>query len=182
MRRSHIERLLPANFQRAATPGSVLSALLAVMETLHAPTEATLAAVDDLAAPYRTPDVLVPFLVRWVGWDHVTAPDGPGSASSAVPVGRLRDLVAKGAELAARRGTATGLCDLLSTVCGVAGFAVDEPVERPFHIVVRVPPEARDQLPLIRRVVQVEKPAAATCEVIVDPAATTQQPNATTVI
>ena len=158
MRRAHIERLLPASFQRSAAPGGVLSALLAVMEALHAPTEAVLSTVDDLVAPYRAPDVLVPFLVRWVGWDHVTVDH--------VPTGRLRDLVAGAAGLAARRGTAAGLVDLLGTLCGTTGFAVDEPADRPFHLVVRVPAAAVDRLDLIRRVVEAEKPAATTCEVI----------------
>ncbi|NUT32200.1 MAG: phage tail protein, partial [Hamadaea sp.] len=48
MRRSAIERLLPAAYQRAAVPGSVLGALLDVMETLHDPDERLLAEVDDL--------------------------------------------------------------------------------------------------------------------------------------
>ncbi|RBI96481.1 phage tail protein, partial [Micromonospora provocatoris] len=59
MRRAAIERLLPAAYQRAAGPGSVLGALLDVMEALHAPDEAVLADVDALFGPYRTPDGFV---------------------------------------------------------------------------------------------------------------------------
>jgi phage tail-like protein len=177
VRREHIERLLPAGFQRTVTGHGVLDALLAVMEDLHAPSEATLAHVDDLVAAYRAPDALLPFLVTWVAWDHIGAAPGTGAdPRSGVPVGRLRDLVANAASLAAARGTSDGMCRLLATVCGVGGFRVDEPVERAFHLVVRVPPGAADHLDLIRRVVAAEKPAATTCEVVLDePTADTPQ-------
>jgi len=92
MRHQAIERLLPAAFQRAATPGSPLRALLEVMEELHART--------------------------------------------------------------------------LEIATGVTGFGIDEPAGRPFHVVVRVPPAAADQMALVRRVVDTEKPAATTAEVV----------------
>jgi phage tail-like protein len=161
VRREHIERLLPAGYQRASSPGSALSALLAVMESMHAPSEATLARVEDLVAPYRAPERLVPFLLRWVAWDHL--PTGADQAS--VPVGRLRDVLASAATLSSRRGTAAGLTALLTTVCGVPGFVIDEPAGRPFHLVVRVPPPAAPRLDLIGRLVAAEKPAATTCEI-----------------
>jgi phage tail-like protein len=162
MRQAAIERLLPAVYQQAATPGSPLVALLSVMEALHAPSEATLAHVDDLAAPYRAPDSLVPFLVRWVALDHV-APSRSGEPS--IPLYRLRDLAARGAVLAQGRGTAGGLCALLATVTGVPGFTVEEPPDQPFHITVTVPSAAADQIDLVRRVVAAEKPAATTATV-----------------
>ena len=171
MQRQHIERLLPASFQRTATGGGVLDALLAVMEDLHAPSEATLAHVEDLFTAYRSPDALLPFLVTWVAWDHIeVAPAVGGDLRGGIPVGRLRDLVSNAASLAAGRGTADGLCRLLSTVTGVPGFHVEEPPDLAFHIVVRVPPAAADHLTLIRRVVAAEKPAATTCEVVLDDA------------
>lgn len=159
MRADQIARLLPATYQRAATPGSPLSALLGAMAALHAPSEAVLDAVDDLVAPYRTPDRLVPFLLRWVAWDHLPAP---------VPTGRLRDLVAAAPRLAALRGTAAGLTGLLTTVCGTAGIRVEEPADRPFHLVVRVPATAARHADLIRRIVAVERPVATTYEVAVE--------------
>ncbi|HET6214419.1 MAG TPA: phage tail protein [Micromonosporaceae bacterium] len=158
MRRQTIERLLPAMYQRAVTPNSVLAALLDVMETMHAPSEATLASIEDIVAPYRTAEALVPYLIGWVALDHIAAGQG-------LPIGRLRNLVARSAELAAWRGTARGLCAVLETVTGVAGFTVSEPEDRPFHLVVRVPPDAVHQIDLIRRVVEAEKPAATTCAV-----------------
>jgi phage tail-like protein len=166
MRREHIERLLPAGFQRSMPPGSVLSALLDVMELLHAPSESTLEHVDDLIAGYRAPDQLLPYLTRWVALDHLLGTPSASDTTGGVPPGRLRDLVANAGELAATRGTSDGLCRLLTIVCGVDGFHVDEPADRPFHIVVRVPAGAANNLDLIRRVVAAEKPAATTCEVV----------------
>jgi phage tail-like protein len=153
MRRQAIERLLPAVYQRAATPpGNVLGAVLDVMEGMHEPDESLLEHVDDLFTAYRTAEQLVPFLAGWVALD----------GELPVPVGRLRDLVAESVLLARWRGTPTGLCRFLSLATGVAGFEVVEPADRPFHFVVRVPAAAAPQVTLVRRIVTREKPAATT--------------------
>ena len=165
MRRAAIERLLPLAYQRAAVDGSVLAALLDVMETLHAPDEAVLDGVDALFTPYRSPDGFVAFLARWVAMDHVLS---TVDRSVPLPVGRLRDLVAEGAELARWRGTPYGMHRLLAIATGVEGITVEEPPDRPFHLRVRVPTSAADHLPLISRLVRAEKPAATTCEVVLD--------------
>ncbi|MGB2567165.1 phage tail protein [Micromonospora citrea] len=165
MRRAAIERLLPAAYQRAAVDGSVLAALLEVMEALHAPDEAVLADVDALFAAYRTPDGLVAYLTRWVAMDHVLAPPRP-DAPLPLPVGRLRDLVAHGAHLARWRGTPYGMRTALELATGVTGFVLDEPADRPFHLVVRVPPAAAGLLAAVTRIVEAEKPAAVTVEVL----------------
>ncbi|MFG3298359.1 phage tail protein [Micromonospora chersina] len=170
MRRAAIERLLPSAYQRAAGPGSVLGALLDVMEALHAPDEAVLADVDALFAPYRTPDGFVAYLTRWVAMDHVVAAPR-ADAPLPLPLGRLRDLVAHGALLARWRGTPYGMRTALELATGVTGFVLDEPADRPFHVVVRVPPAAADRLALVTRIVEAEKPAAVTVEVTTDPAA-----------
>ncbi|MGY4912670.1 phage tail protein [Micromonospora aurantiaca (nom. illeg.)] len=170
MRRAAIERLLPAAYQRAAGPGSVLGALLDVMEALHAPDEAVLADVDALFGPYRTPDGFVAYLTRWVAMDHVVAAPR-ADAPLPLPVGRLRDLVAHGALLARWRGTPYGMRTALELATGVTGFVLHEPPDRPFHLVVRVPPAAADRLALVTRIVEAEKPAAVTVEVVAgDPA------------
>ncbi|MGV9764623.1 phage tail protein [Micromonospora tulbaghiae] len=169
MRRAAIERLLPAAYQRAAGPGSVLGALLDVMEALHAPDEAVLADVDALFGPYRTPDGFVAYLTRWVAMDHVVAAPR-ADAPLPLPVGRLRDLVAHGALLARWRGTPYGMRTALELATGVTGFVLDEPPDRPFHLVVRVPPAAADRLALVTRIVEAEKPAAVTVEVLAAPA------------
>ena len=159
MRRPVIERMLPAAFQRAAARPGLLVALLEAMEAMHAPDEETLEAVEDLFAPYRAPDRMVGFLLGWVAFDHVLAD------ASSVASGRLRDLLANGAELSRRRGTAEGLRRVIATVTGVP-VRVEEPPGREFHVLVRVPASAVALVPLIARLVEAEKPAATTYEVV----------------
>ncbi|MEV4765436.1 phage tail protein [Micromonospora chokoriensis] len=167
MRRSAIERLLPAAYQRACVPGSVLWTLLDVMEALHAPDEAILAEVDALFDPYRAPDGLVVGLTRWVAMDHVVASPRPDTPLP-LPVGRLRDLVANAALLARWRGTPYGIRRALELATGMSGFAIDEPAEQPFHVVVRVPAVAAGQLAVITRIVEAEKPASTTVEIVLE--------------
>jgi phage tail-like protein len=169
MHRTAIERLLPAAFQDAAVPESPLSALLDVMEALHEPAERALEEADALFLPYRTRDELVAFLARWVGVDHMqTAPGDAAAGADPMPIGRLRNLVAEGAMLARWRGTPDGMRMALWVATGVKAFVIEEPPDRPFHFVVRVPVAAAGQLPLIARIVAAEKPAASTSEVIVE--------------
>ncbi|SCF13721.1 phage tail protein [Micromonospora chokoriensis] len=167
MRRSAIERLLPAAYQRACVPGSVLWTLLDVMEALHAPDEAILAEVDALFDPYRAPDAMVVRLTGWVAMDHVVASPRPDTPLP-LPVGRLRDLVADAALLARWRGTPYGMRRALELATGMVGFAIDEPAEQPFHVVVRVPAAAAGQLAVITRIVEAEKPASATVEIVLE--------------
>ena len=170
MQRQLIERLLPPIYQRTAAPPGVLAALLAAMETMHAPTEVVLSDVDDLFTAYRSPDRMVPFLLSWVALDYVLgAGAGPG-----IPLGRLRNLVSVGATVAQRRGTAAGLTAVIGAIAGIA-VTVEEPPDRPFHIVVRVPGDAADRLPLIRRVVEAEKPAATSAEVVLTAASVPEE-------
>lgn len=82
-------------------------------------------------------------------------------------MGRLRDLVANGALLARWRGTPYGMRRALELATGLPGFVIDEPDERPFHIVVRVPASAAGQLAVITRIVEAEKPASTTAEIVV---------------
>jgi phage tail-like protein len=170
MRQPAIERLLPAAFQRAAQPPSLLWTLLNVMESLHEPSEGVLAAVDDLFAPYRSPDRLVPFLLSWVAFDHVLPRGRDGEPTLAwLSLGRLRDLLDRSAYLSRRRGTAAGLQGVIETVTGVP-TTVEEDPGREFHVLVRIPADAAPLVPLIARLVEAEKPAATTFEVIVDSA------------
>lgn len=162
MRKAAIARLLPGVYQRALRSSGVLNGLLDAMEGMHAPTEATLAAVEDLFSPYRSPDRMVPFLLGWVAFDHVL----PTGHQPPVAMGRLRDLLSIAAAIARHRGTATGLRAAITTATGVAVW-VTEPPDRPFHVVVQVPAAAADQLAVIRRLVEAEKPAAVTADVVV---------------
>lgn len=163
MRRQGIERLLPVAYQRTAAAPGVLAALLDAMEAMHAPSEEILAGVNDLFTPYRSPDRMVGFLLSWVALDHVL---GTGDGTSSIPIGRLRDLLSVGAWIARHRGTAGGLRAIVALAVG-APVEVEEPADRPFHIVVRLPASAAGAVALVRRIVEAEKPAAVTAEVVV---------------
>jgi phage tail-like protein len=175
MKQSRIESLLPEVFQRTARPGSPLSALLEVMEALHAPSEDVLARLETFLNPYRAPDDFVPFLARWVDLERLVVEAPEERALSEVPsfpggLGRLRDLVAAAAFLSKWRGTAKGLLSFLEIATGVQGFEIDEAVPgadgrpRPFHVRVRVPAEAMRYRVTIERIVEMEKPAYVTYE------------------
>jgi phage tail-like protein len=168
MRRAAIERLLPSAYQRASVPGSVLYALIDLMEVLHAPDEEILDHSDQLVAPYRTADAFPAYLLHWVAMDHVLAAP-TRDAADAMPVGRLRNLVAEGAALARWRGTPYGLRRALRLATGISGYVIDEPADHAFHFVVRAPQAAAGQVGLIRRIVEAEKPVATTFDVVIDP-------------
>jgi phage tail-like protein len=160
MRHEEIRRLLPGVFQAAAAPGTALAALLALMERLHAPTEARLANLDEVLDPRRAPDEFVPFLARWVDLD-VELAMGPE---------RLRVLVALGAELSRWRGTARGLTAFLEAATGMTGFKVDDAVRdkrgrtRPFHIRVTAPASLQPYHEQLEAIALREKPAYVTID------------------
>ncbi len=173
MRRQTIERLLPAAYQRAAVPGSVLSALLEVMETLHAPDEEILADVDALFAAYTARQDFLPFLASWVTLDYLVGPPRTRAAVRQggvpraegrllLPAERIRDLIAHSAELAPMRGTLLGLTRFLTIATGCDGFVIRESADRPFHFMVHIPREASAYRGVIGHVVEHEKPVAAT--------------------
>jgi len=173
MQRDAVERLLPTMFQLAARPGSPLDAALHVIADLHEPDEELLAEIDAVFDPYRAPDAFVPWLTRWVGLDWLVADESVDADASARPdltdafppgLGRLRDVVAAGAELAQRRGTDAGLRLFLETATGLSGFVVTEPVDRPFHLVVTAPAEAEPYAAVLRRIIAATKPAYTTAE------------------
>ena len=174
MHRDAIERLLPTVYQLSARPGTPLDAALHVMSELHEPDERLLAVIEQVFDPYRTPEAFVPWLTRWVGLDWLVAdqpgdldadPDGVDPSTFTPGVGRLRDVVAAGYAMAQWRGTDVGLRLLLTAATGAAGFVIDEPAERPFHLVVRAPAEASPHAAVVRRIVERMKPAATTAEV-----------------
>jgi phage tail-like protein len=159
MRSEEIRRLLPAVFQWAVVPGSPMAALLDAMETLHRPTEARLATLDEILDPRRAPEPFVRMLAEWVNLDlEVTT-----------GVDRLRALVASAVALSRWRGSARGLLGFLEAATGTTGFEIDEDVReggqiRPFHIRVSAPAPLRDHEDMIERIIRLEKPAYVTHE------------------
>ncbi|MEO8286259.1 MAG: hypothetical protein ABI670_07455 [Chloroflexota bacterium] len=179
MKQEEIKHLLPEVFQRTVRPGNPLAGLLAVMEDLHEPSEDVLGRLATFFNPYQAPDAFVPYLAGWVDLDMFLreVPEGtPSGAQSTFPTGtgRLRELVAAAAYLSRWRGTARGLLLFLETATGVEGFAVDEQVldksgrAIPYHIRVHAPAVVKQHETLIRRIVQLEKPAYVTFEVQFD--------------
>jgi hypothetical protein len=187
MKRTAIENLLPGIFRRSLVPGNPGLGFLEVMEQLHAPSEQILADLSATFDPRRTGPAFVPLLARWVNLDRIVTATGdgepnPGSASDAtgtsrshsisIETGRYRELTAIGARLSRWRGTRVGLLLFLQTATGVADFKIDEQVldkkgtARPFHIRVRAPESAREFQALITRIIEVEKPAYVTYELL----------------
>lgn len=176
MKQNEIARLLPEVFQRTHNPGSPLAALLAVMEALHAPSEEVLTHLDQYFDPYRAPDRFVPYLAQWVDLGPLLTdrsdPEVPLLTRFPTGLGRLRELIAAAAFLSQWRGTARGLLAFLETALGAQGFAIDEAVTDdagraiPFHLRVRAPAETEAHRALIERIIEIEKPAYVTYELI----------------
>jgi len=174
MKKGQIKRLLPAVYQRAVQPGNPLSAILDVMETMHAPSESALNSLDLNFDPYRAPDAFVPYLASWVDLEVLLDVPRTGSPTStpslSTGLGRLRELTAAAATLSQWRGTRKGLCLFLETATGAKGFEVDEQVAgadgkaRPFHLRITAPKELVEHRILIERIVELEKPAYVTYE------------------
>lgn len=166
MQRARIEKLLPEFYRAASVEGSVLRSLLGVMEQLHQPDEDLLAAVDELVDPRRTRPDLLPFMASFVDASHLLTADGTLPSGT----GRVRNALAEAHRIAQFRGTAAGLLLALESITGVAGFTVDEDAAH-HRITVRVPAAAAMYLPLVKRVIQEEKPAHLVAEVAVSPPA-----------
>jgi phage tail-like protein len=164
MRRTEIERLLPAVFQRATTEGTPLLALLDVMESLHAPTERALVSLDEKLDPRRAPEAFLPLLCSWVNLELVVSSG----------LGRVRELISSAARLSRMRGTHQGLIELLEVATGIRGFSIDESVLtasgriRAFHVRVRAPGPAQAHRALVEQIVEREKPAHVTYELSFD--------------
>lgn len=180
MRADRVALLLPEVIRRGAGPGTPLSALLDVMESMHEPAEAALIGLPAMLDPQATRDDVVPFLATWVGLDDVI-PDG---AEFEAGSGRLRQLVATSAARARRRGTLDGLRETLVIATGRDDLTVDDTVTGPdggmlpFHVDVVVPADAVGLLDLVRRLVEREKPAFVTASVILAPATQPAGPSA----
>jgi len=178
MNATDILNLLPSVFYRTLQPQSPLAALLAVMEDLHAPAEHALATLPADFDPTRAPDAFVPFLGNWVGLARLYERDGTPSSYDASPrtlptgMGRLREVVAHAAELAAWAGTAHGLTLFLSLATGLDGFTIDEGLSgknnepKEFHFRVHAPKSAEPFLALVRAIIELERPAYSTYELI----------------
>lgn len=169
MRPTDIATLLPSVISRTSdgAPGDVLLALLEAMDAMHRPCEDILGRLPTLFAPRLTDERLVGFLAGWADLDRVVSTGADDVWSLPSGLGHLRELVATSIDSSRRRGTKAGLVAFLETATGIQGFEVldrRDGVERPFHIVVRLPQAAEPYRQLVVQLVEVEKPAHLTAE------------------
>jgi phage tail-like protein len=175
MDRSDLESLLPEVFRFASRREGdpLLRGLLDVMLALVRPREDALGSVPEHLDPLRCPPSFVPFLARWVDL-HGLLEERPGRGDAGPSLstgsGRLRELVARAAEIVQRRGTAAGLVLALEIATGESGFEVEETVRDgegrivPFHVRIHAPPSTRPHRALVRRLIEAGKPAYVTYE------------------
>ncbi len=169
MNRAEIETLLPDNYRRACVPLSPLAGLLDVMVALHAPSEEVLAGLERFFDVRRTPDRFVPYLARWLDQgpllDRLEDELGPGEFPSGN--GRLRAVAGLAAWFSRWRGTRRGLIAYLEVGTGLRGFDVEEHADgRPFHLRFTAPAGAEHLRPLVEAIVEQEKPACTTYELV----------------
>ena len=179
MKRNEIERLLPTVFRRTVRQDNPLMAILEVMSALHEPSEALLERLDRIFNPFRTSDAFVPFLARWLDLERIfdEAPgltSGANSGRSPITTGveALRALIASASYLSQWRGTRKGLDHFLEIAAGTEGFTIEEQVigpdgaPIPFHLRVIAPDEVKPHQALIERIIESEKPAYVTYELV----------------
>lgn len=187
MDRHHIPRFLPENFRFAAgRPDGAMAAMLAAMEALHEPDEAIIAGIDGYVSPYRAPDEFVMLQASWLGLDRYFDWSGgrPGSGQPkyAAGVGQLRLLTGEAAELLRRRGMHDTLLRFLELATGVPGFTIEDGkpdgTSHPFHFTLRAPAAAQPLARLIARIVEGERPAHATYDIVIAPQPQAKDPTA----
>ena len=179
MNRKQLASLLPDVVRRTDRDGSPTRALLEIAVDLLAPVEAELDHVHDNFSARGTRDRFVGMLAQWLDVERLLR-DADGTllarepalaAAATLPsgLGRLRELVAAAADLARWRGTRRGLLRALERATGLGGFVVEETPEsdvgpRAFFFRVTAPAQARRYAALVRRILELEKPAYVQCE------------------
>lgn len=179
MKRSEIEKLLPTVIRRTIRRDNPLLAILEVMSALHEPSEELLTRLDGAFNPFRTPDSFVPFLARWLDLDRIFDGAYAPARNSRSPISSgldcLRALTAAASYLSQWRGTKKGLDHFLEIAAGTQGFTIEEQVAGPdgapipFHLRVIAPEAAQSHRTLIERVIESEKPAYVTYELVFEP-------------
>jgi phage tail-like protein len=179
VRQTEILERLPDVFKEGATGDDPLSALLGVMEQMHAPDETILGDFGRFVDARRTTDDFVEYLSAWVdlAWLFLDPPDDPyAQPGRPFPggLGALRELIAAAARETKWRGTAAGMIRMLETATGVQGYRVEEAVldeqgrRLPFRVRVIVPAEAARYVDLVERIVEHERPAHVIATVALD--------------
>ncbi|HSN12343.1 MAG TPA: phage tail protein [Propionibacteriaceae bacterium] len=169
MRAADIELLLPEVLRRTVVADSPMSALVGVMEAMHAPAEEALRGFPSVLDPLATPDRFVGMLATWVDLARLDL-----TPAGRIDAARMRLLVSLAAELSDWRGTPGGLMWLLTLATGVQGLHLDS--TGPFAVRISVPQESAAQADLVREIAAQEKPAHLVVEVVVAAAAAPAPP------
>lgn len=181
MQRSEIQALLPNVFQQTLEregkedgDSSVLSLLIDIMQFLHADIDKQLSTVEYFFNPCRTPkEEFVDYLGRWTDLDRLW--DSKSSANSFVNrelISRdcLQELIASAAYLSQWRGTKKGLCQFLNIATGSNNISIQENInnqgeQQSFHFLVQIPDSQKQQLKLIKTIIEQEKPVYISYEI-----------------
>ncbi len=179
MTQAHIERLLPDVFQRANAPGSPLAAIIDAMDAMLSPAEEAIASLPDNLNTDRASDPFVILLAYFMDLDRYLPQEtyfdyDPAEALPPIAsgMGRLRELIRAVPELSRWRGTGHGLCLFLETATGIPGFEVlengadEHGRPRSFHVKVIAPANAVSYRDLVGQIVEQEKPAFVTHEIV----------------
>lgn len=173
-----IPRLLPEAMVAGIVPGSVLEALIAVMQANLAPDEVILADLDRWFDPRRAPEGFLMLLAGWVGLERtlVGELDRSSSRVTTIDAGALRELILRAAGFARARGTTRTLTEILAIVTETDDVVIienppgEDGMPQPFHMRLVLPAVAREHEALVRRVVENWKPAFITSEIVFHPA------------
>lgn len=177
MEAATIAKLLPEFYRESLIPGGVLDAALEVMARFITPAETALSSLDGWFDPRRAPDDFLIMVATWVALGpYVQGADfdsSGGRGALSIDPGNLRELVARGAVFSRQRGTRGTLLSMLEIATGISGGfrVVENPPDeagRPQAYAFRVeaPAAARSMSDIIARVVEREKPAFATAEIV----------------
>ncbi|MCF8111194.1 MAG: hypothetical protein K9J85_06860 [Desulfobacteraceae bacterium] len=174
MKHEEIKKILPSMFREAVSAQSPLDSIVGVMETLHRNTEVMLEEIDAVFDPIRTNKDFVWYLAGWVDldWIYKQSESDTGCLKAALNTEDFRKLISLAWYLSKWRGTAEGLKLFLETATGVDGFEIKENPEgdnggiMPFHIEITVPEAASGKRHLVERIIENEKPAYVTYNMV----------------
>ena len=163
--------LLPEAMRRVVGEGTPLDSCLDIMADLLTSVEDSLSESVQTFDPFTTPDRCLAMLAAWTDVNSLLLqqPRSLDWRDRKYPVAphRLRLLVSNAQRLSSWRGTAVQLQTLLTHVTGVTGFRIEDRIPgRSYHMVVYAPVAAQRDRDLVTRVVEDQKPAYVTHEIV----------------
>lgn len=181
MDRSEIRTLLPSVFQQTLanediedSDKTVLSLLIDIMQFLHADVDKQLTTVEDYFNPCRTPqEEFVDYLGHWTDLDRLwnTKSSSDCFVNRELIAGDcLQELITSAAYLSQWRGTKKGLCQFLNIATGSNNISIQENInkkgeQQSFHFLVQIPDNQKQQLKLIKTIIEQEKPVYISYEI-----------------